>query len=51
MEQYWLREDKLPSKLFVNFSSKIVQKINTIGAYNQHNGVALAQWSEYLDGV
>ena len=51
MKQYWLKEDKSPSNLLVNFSSKIVMKINTIGAYNQHNKVALSQWSEYLDGM
>ena len=51
MKQYWLREDKIPSNLLVNFSSKVTKKINAIGVYNQHNDVALAQWSEYLDGM
>lgn len=51
MKQCWLREDKLPSNLLVNFSSKITKKINAIGAYNRQNGAALTQWSEYLDGM
>ena len=51
MKRYWLREDRLPSNLRVNFSSKIVQKINTIGTCNQHNHIALTQWGEYLDGM
>ena len=51
MKQCWLREDKLPSNLLVNFSSKITKKINAIGVYNRQNGAALTQWSEYLDGM
>ncbi len=49
MKRYWLREDKLPPNLLVNFSSKITEKINAIGNYNKNNDLALTQWSDYLD--
>lgn len=51
MKRYWLREDKLPPNLLVNFSSKITEKINAIGNYNKNNDLALTQWSDYLDGI
>ena len=51
MKQYWLKEDKLPSKLFVGFSSKITKNINTIAAYNRDNIEAIYQWRDYLNGI
>ena len=51
MKRYWLREDKLPPNLLVNFSSKITEKINAIGNYNKNNDLALTQSSDYLDGI
>ena len=51
MKTRLLKEDKLPPKLLVIFSSKISQTINDIGAYNKNNVEAISQWSEYLDGV
>ena len=51
MKQHWLNEDKLPSRLFVAFSSEIRKRIDTIDAYNQDNPEGLSQWQDYLNGI
>lgn len=50
MKHYWLKEDKLPPKLAVVFSSQIRKEINAIDNYNRNNSEAISQWYDYLDG-
>lgn len=51
MKIYWLNEDKLPSKLFVRFSSKIDKNIKEIFTYNQNNIDALRYWLDYIESI
>lgn len=51
MKRCRLKEDKLPQKLPVKFSSAISKKIDAIDAENQNNGDALFQWRDYLEGI
>ena len=51
MKRSWLKEDKLPSKLIVNFSSKINGYIKDVSDLNQNNVEALSQWSDYIEGI
>lgn len=51
MKRSLVKEDKLPSKLIVRFSSKIAKEINAIDSFNHNNLDALYQWREYLDGI
>lgn len=46
-----LNEDKLPSKFYVRFSTKIVREIDAIETFNQHNYDGLSQWYDYLEGL
>ena len=46
---YWLNEDRLPSKLFVGFSSKITKEIENIDDYNQNNIDGISHWHNYID--
>ena len=48
---YWLNEDRLPSKLFVGFSSKITNEIENIDDYNQNNIEGISHWHNYIDGI
>ena len=48
---YWLNEDRLPSKLFVGFSSKITKEIENIDDYNQNNIEGISHWHNYIDGI
>ena len=51
MKRSWLKEDKSPSKLIVNFSSKINGYIKDVSDLNQNNVEALSQWSDYIEGI
>jgi len=51
MKLLWLNEDKLASRLFVRFSSKLMKEITAIEIYNQHNLEAIHKWRDYLDGI
>ena len=48
---YWLNEDRLPSKRFVGFSSKITKEIENIDDYNQNNIEGISHWHNYIDGI
>lgn len=48
---YSLKEDNLPSKIPVRFSSKIDKDINEIKTYNKYNIDAISQWIEYLEDI
>lgn len=48
MKQHCLKEDKLPPKLIVYFTSNIKSKIEHIAQYNQKNIEGKAQWKKYL---
>lgn len=50
-KQCWLKEDRLPSRLFVGFSSNITKQIEAIKNYNQNNIDGLSKWRDYLDGM
>ncbi len=50
-KRYWIREDKLPSRLFVTFSSMISNRIDSISVYNCNNTESLSQWYDYIDGI
>ena len=50
MKQILLKEDKLPTKLLVVFSSQISQKIMDIDNYNPNNE-HIYQWYEYLEDI
>ena len=49
-ERHSLKEDKLPPKLFVIFSSNIQSKINAIDNHNNNNE-CLSNWYEYIEGL
>lgn len=51
MKLHYLNEDKLPPKLQVIFSSKIIKKMDFIENFNQDNIDALSQWYYYIEGV
>ena len=51
MQRYQLNENKLPYRLFVKFSQKIVNDINQIYSYNINNDEAISQWSDYLEWI
>ena len=51
MKKYLFKEDKLPPKLFVAFSSKIRDQISEIDSYNHNNTEGLLQWYEYINVI
>ena len=51
MKNGLLKEDNLPPKLFVAFSSKVRDQISEIDSYNCKNIEGLSQWYEYIDGI
>lgn len=51
MKRQLLKEDRLPPKLFVRFSSKIINEIDAIDTSNQGNLDGLSNWHDYLDGM
>ena len=51
MKRRLLKEDRLPPRLPVGFSSKISQQINSIYTNNINNGDALYRWLDYIEGI
>lgn len=51
MKRYRLYEDKLPTRLPVVFSPKLVKEMDVIYDYNQNNQNGLFQWYSYIDDV
>lgn len=51
MKRRLLKEDRLPPRLPVGFSSKISQQIDSIYTHNINNGDALYRWLDYIEGI